>query len=185
MIQPAPATQTLYLKTIPTEYGDCIVVASEKGICYMSTPRTKKEHVITWLKKHIPHQQLIENTDTSLLKKVTKELTDYFSGKKITFSGPFDLYGTPFQKSVWDELSRIPYGKTATYGQIAARVGNPKASRAIGMANNKNPVAIMIPCHRVVGSNGNLVGYAGGLDTKEWLLSLEKNVNNVQRKKAS
>ncbi|MCC8169988.1 MAG: methylated-DNA--[protein]-cysteine S-methyltransferase, partial [Oscillospiraceae bacterium] len=84
-------------------------------------------------------------------------------------------HGTDFQRRVWSELLKIPYGETRSYGQIAASIGNPKASRAVGSANNKNPIAIVIPCHRVIGANGSLTGYAGGLDIKSFLLETEKN----------
>ena len=86
---------------------------------------------------------------------------------------PLSLKGTPFQMKVWEELRKIPYGETLSYGQIAENVGNPKAARAVGMANNKNPIMIIVPCHRVIGKNGKLVGYAGGVDIKEKLLKIE------------
>lgn len=110
---------------------------------------------------------------TPLLCEAEKQLTEYFDGVRRDFDLPLRPKGTSFQQSVWRELRRIPYGKTATYGEIAAKIGNPRASRAVGMANNKNPIAILIPCHRVVGAQGKLVGYAGGLDKKATLLALE------------
>lgn len=103
-----------------------------------------------------------------------EQLNEYFTGKRKEFDLPLDPSGTPFQKKVWAALQQIPYGETRTYKQIAQAVGNDKASRAVGMANNKNPIAIVIPCHRVIGANGSLVGYAGGLHIKESLLELEK-----------
>ena len=103
-----------------------------------------------------------------------KELEEYFKGKRKEFTVPCRPEGTDFQKRVWEALTRIPYGETRTYKEIAAEAGNPKASRAVGMANNKNPVPIIIPCHRVVGSDGRLTGYAGGLGVKEFLLNLER-----------
>lgn len=102
-----------------------------------------------------------------------EQLTEYFAGKRKVFDLPLEPYGTEFQKKVWQALMEIPYGRTCSYGEIAAKIGNPKASRAVGSANNKNPIAIVIPCHRVVGANGALVGYASGLQTKEALLKLE------------
>ncbi|MFL0268719.1 methylated-DNA--[protein]-cysteine S-methyltransferase [Candidatus Clostridium radicumherbarum] len=111
--------------------------------------------------------------ETALLKKAYKELQEYFDGKRQVFDLPLAPEGTEFQKKVWKVLQEIPYGKTYSYKDVAIKVGNEKASRAVGMANNKNPIAIFIPCHRVIGSNGKLVGYAGGLDVKEMLLTLE------------
>jgi methylated-DNA-[protein]-cysteine S-methyltransferase len=101
------------------------------------------------------------------------QLEQYFRGERKEFSLPLNPQGTPFMKSVWNALCTIPYGKTATYKEIAETVGRPKACRAVGLANNKNPIAIVIPCHRVIGSSGKLVGYAGGLDLKRRLLILE------------
>lgn len=104
------------------------------------------------------------------------ELREYFEGKRKKFTVRVRPEGTKFQVAVWRELSKIPYGETVSYQDIAARVGNPKAARAVGMANNRNPVAIIIPCHRVIGKNGGMVGYATGLWKKELLLSLERGV---------
>ena len=124
--------------------------------------------------KDIPAEQ----KETDLIKKTYLELTEYFNGERQIFDIPISPEGTPFQKIVWDELKKIPYGKTAAYKDIAKRIGNEKACRAVGMANNKNPIAIIIPCHRVIGSNGKLTGYAFGLNIKEKLLKLE-NMNFV------
>ncbi|WP_316558234.1 methylated-DNA--[protein]-cysteine S-methyltransferase [Methanimicrococcus hongohii] len=108
------------------------------------------------------------------------QLEEYFSGERKEFTVPLAPAGTPFMKNVWEALCTIPYGKTATYKEIANAVGNPKACRAVGMANNKNPIAIFIPCHRVIGSSGKLVGYAGGTDVKQKLLILE-NENFLEK----
>ncbi len=111
--------------------------------------------------------------DTKLLVKAKNELEEYFDGKRKEFDLPLKQEGTEFQKKVWNALSKIPYGETRTYKEIAKMIGNEKASRAVGMANNKNNIPIIIPCHRVIGSNGKLVGYALGLDMKQYLLDLE------------
>lgn len=111
---------------------------------------------------------------SALGKQVGEELQEYFLGKRKEFTFPMDLKGTEFQKKIWNALTQIPYGETRTYKEIAAQVGSPKACRAVGNANNKNPLAIVVPCHRVVGAKGNLVGYAGGLEKKTWLLELEQ-----------
>lgn len=106
--------------------------------------------------------------------RAAAQLAEYFAGKRRVFDIPIAPQGTPFQVAVWQALLEIPYGETRSYGQIATAVGNPKASRAVGMACNRNPIWIVIPCHRVVGSNKNLTGYAGGLDMKQALLDLEQ-----------
>lgn len=106
-----------------------------------------------------------------------EELREYFAGERREFTLPLAPAGTPFQQQVWAALREIPYGATCSYGRIAGRIGRPKACRAVGMANNRNPIAIVVPCHRVVGASGALVGYAAGLEVKEKLLALE-SMNN-------
>lgn len=112
--------------------------------------------------------------ETEILLSAKKQLEEYFAGIRKNFDLPLKPKGTPFQLLVWEQLKQIPYGETRSYGEIAKAIGNPKASRAVGGANNKNPIGIIVPCHRVIGANGKLVGYAGGLDVKEKLLMLEK-----------
>lgn len=131
--------------------------------------------------KEITHIEIAEDKysddynllETELIKNAGEQLLDYLGGSRTTFDLPLNPNGTEFQKKVWNALCDIPYGETRSYKQVAEAIGNNKASRAVGMANNKNPIMIIIPCHRVVGSNGSLVGYAGGLDVKEKLLFLE------------
>lgn len=108
-----------------------------------------------------------------ILAETKKELSEYFTGERRLFQIPLRASGTEFQQKVWQELQAVPYGETRTYKDIAERVGSPRGSRAVGLANNKNPISIIIPCHRVVGQNGKLTGYAGGLDAKGFLLELE------------
>ena len=112
--------------------------------------------------------------ETPLIKKTYSQLKEYFDGIRKRFDIPISANGTEFQMKVWKELQKISYGKTTTYKEIAENIGNKNASRAVGMANNKNPIAIIIPCHRVIGSNGDLTGYAGGIKLKQYLLNLEK-----------
>ena len=115
-----------------------------------------------------------EEGRTALTELVYRQLTEYLQGKRREFDFPYVLHGTPFQEKVWRALLAIPYGQTRTYGQIAAAVGSPRACRAVGMANRQNPILIAVPCHRVIGANGKLTGYASGLDMKEALLALER-----------
>ena len=125
---------------------------------------------VTWSKT--PSDAL--EGETPLILQCKKQLEEYFAGERKAFHLPLALKGTAFQQKVWNALTEIPYGETRTYGEIAAAVGNPKGARAVGMANNKNPIGIIIPCHRVVGANGKLVGYAGGMEKKAFLLELER-----------
>ncbi len=115
-----------------------------------------------------------EMVETPLTKLTAVEIREYLEGKRRTFDVPLEMKGTEFQKKVWKALLDIPYGKTATYGQIAAAAGSPQGGRAVGRANHDNPIAILVPCHRVVGANGKLTGYAGGLEIKKALLELEQ-----------
>ena len=108
-------------------------------------------------------------------EEAKRQLLEYFSGKRRTFDVPLSIYGSNFQKKVWSVLQSIPYGETRTYQQVAQMAGDPKAARAVGMANNRNPLHILIPCHRVIGKSGRLTGYAGGIEKKQYLLDLEKN----------
>lgn len=115
-----------------------------------------------------------EIAETRLIKKAFGQISGYLSGTRKSFDLPLLVEGTEFQEKVWNELLKIPYGETRTYGQIAEAVGNPKAVRAVGAANNRNSLPILIPCHRVVGANGSLTGYSGGLDAKRKLLEIEE-----------
>lgn len=115
-----------------------------------------------------------EVTETPLIRKAATQLTEYFAGKRWDFDLPLALHGTDFQMSVWKALRTIPPGKTCSYKEVALMVGNPQVSRAVGMANNRNPIVIIVPCHRVTGQDGSLTGYVGGLPAKEYLLELEK-----------
>jgi methylated-DNA-[protein]-cysteine S-methyltransferase len=115
----------------------------------------------------------VEDDNHPVLLETERQLGDYFAGKLQSFSIPLDFVGTEFQKKVWSALLEIPFGETRTYRQIAARIGSPKAVRAVGAANGKNPISIVAPCHRVIGSNGKLTGFAGGLEVKATLLDIE------------
>ena len=115
-----------------------------------------------------------EEVDSPLLREAERQLASYFAGQLQVFSLPLCTKGTPFQEKVWYALQKISYGETRTYGELAAMIGQPTAARAVGGANHRNPLAIIIPCHRVVAAHGGLGGYGGGLDKKQWLLALEK-----------
>jgi methylated-DNA-[protein]-cysteine S-methyltransferase len=112
-------------------------------------------------------------TDNTWFKDVAEQLDAYFAGELSTFDLEMKLLGTPFQQRVWTQLCEIPYGETISYGELARRVGNANASRAVGLANGRNPIALIVPCHRVIGANGSLTGYGGGLERKTWLLEHE------------
>ena len=128
---------------------------------------------------HFPNSRGQENIaqdwqyDEACFKQVIQQLSEYFAGNRQEFNLEISPKGTAFQERVWEELRKIPFGKTASYGEIAEKIGNAKASRAVGMANGKNPIPIIVPCHRVIGKDGSLTGFGGGLDIKKQLLQLE------------
>jgi methylated-DNA-[protein]-cysteine S-methyltransferase len=123
--------------------------------------------------KHVPEAPLGSRQDGAWFADVIAQLDAYFAGDLTRFDVPLRLAGTDFQCRVWSHLSDIPYGDTISYGELARRVGNPKASRAVGLANGRNPVSIIVPCHRVIGADGSLTGYGGGIERKTWLLDHE------------
>lgn len=155
----------MYFKIYDTVIGKIIIEESEEKI--------SRIEIVNGTEKF----EGKEEKETELINKTYKELDEYFNSKRKKFDIPLKIEGTKFQKKVWNALLEIPYGETRSYLDIAKRVGNPKASRAVGMANHNNKIIIIIPCHRVIGSNKKLVGYAGGLDVKEKLLKLEQNCN--------
>ena len=141
-------------------------MASDKGLVAILWENDKPNRV--------PLNGLEKNNLHPVLVKTEQQLNEYFSGKRTKFSIALDMRGTRFQNDVWNALLAIPFGETRTYGQLAKQLGRPLASRAVGAANGRNPVSIIVPCHRVIGSTGKLTGFAGGLDTKAHLLNLEK-----------
>ena len=122
-----------------------------------------------------------KDSETDLLNKAAKQLNEYFAGIRTVFDLQLNPNGTEFQKFVWSTLANIPYAQTKTYGDIAREIMNPHASRAVGNANNRNPIPIMIPCHRVIGASGDLVGYGGGLERKQYLLHLEHRISEKNK----
>ena len=148
------------IKKLLTSYGFIEIEGTEKAITKVNFSDKKK------IKS--------EPNLPPILKKCLKQLDEYFKGKRQNFSLELHLEGTDFQKKVWEQLQRIPYGETASYKDVAVAIGNEKAVRAVGGANGMNNIAIIIPCHRVIGADGNLVGFGGGLWRKVWLLNHEK-----------
>ena len=127
------------------------------------------------------YEELAIKKDTILLKETEKEIQEYLNGKRKIFELPLQPKGTVFQQKVWKQLQKVPYGQLVTYKDIAIKIGNPKAARAIGMANHNNPIPIIVPCHRVIGQNQKLIGYAFGLKMKEFLINLEKGLDKSKK----
>lgn len=148
------------------------IAATEKGLCYVGPQNSHFDELAAWTNKRLPDHHLVEHELT--VKPYAVELIDYIEGKRKEFSLPLDLHGTVFQQTVWKALQEIPYGQTVSYTNIAESIQKPQAVRAVGTAIGANPVLIIVPCHRVIGKNGKLTGFRGGLDMKEQLLALEK-----------
>jgi methylated-DNA-[protein]-cysteine S-methyltransferase len=145
-----------------TPIGDLLLVADDDGLLRIEFPPASPPDGVA--------------RDDRRLASVIRQLGEYFSGARKTFDLPISLRGTPFQLEVWYSLLRIPYGTTRTYAEIAKSIGRPKATRAVGAANGANPIPIIVPCHRVIGSDGSLTGFGGGIDVKRWLLDFERNL---------
>ncbi|WP_188069224.1 methylated-DNA--[protein]-cysteine S-methyltransferase [Brevibacillus brevis] len=158
-------------------HGDWTIylAATAAGLCYVGSVNQPFAELKAWVEKHRPHSALVQ--DDPWLKPFATELMEYLQGTREHFSMDCDLSGTPFQLAVWEALCQIPYGQTASYTDIANIVEKPAAVRAVGAAIGANPVLITVPCHRVVGKNGSLTGYRGGLPMKTTLLDLEKKAN--------
>jgi methylated-DNA-[protein]-cysteine S-methyltransferase len=159
--------QRYFGKVIDSPVGQLKLVASERGLA-----------AILWENdnpRRVPLGEVVDSDDHPVLLESERQLREYFAGHRKEFSLPMDFRGTEFQRRVWGALLTIPFGETRSYLQIAQQIGSPAAVRAVGAANGKNPLSIIAPCHRVVGSNGKLTGFAGGLEVKAQLLSLERH----------
>ncbi|QFR01247.1 methylated-DNA--[protein]-cysteine S-methyltransferase [Streptomyces phaeolivaceus] len=154
---------------VDSPYGPLTLVADDGVLCglYMTEQR------------HRPPEESFGPRDDTLFTETEEQLEAYFAAESKEFTVELRLRGTPFQRSVWEQLVRIPYGETRSYGDLADALGNPKASRAVGLANGKNPVGIIVPCHRVVGSDGSLTGYGGGTERKRRLLDFERGAQGT------
>ena len=156
-----------YYYVIESPIGPLHLAATNKVL-------TAIHHSFERLKDWNKNDVIFENEKNIVIEKTILQLTEYFNGKRNHFNIPLDLSGTNFQLKAWEALKKIPYAKTVSYSDQAKLIENPKASRAIGNANNANPISIIVPCHRVIGKSGKLVGYGGGLDRKDYLLELEQ-----------
>jgi len=158
---------SLACKMIDSPVGALKLVASDRGLVAILWQNDKPSRVRLG--------ELVEDAAHPILVDTERQLGEYFAGKRRTFSMALDMRGTPFQRNVWEALLAIPFGETRSYGQLAKQLGNAKAGRAVGAANGRNPLSIVVPCHRVIGSSGKLTGFAGGLETKAQLLSIEES----------
>ncbi|MGD8189497.1 methylated-DNA--[protein]-cysteine S-methyltransferase [Brevibacillus ginsengisoli] len=163
---------TIYWGLLDLEDWHFYIAATSKGLCYVGSQNKPFEELSIWVQNRFPGSLLIR--DDEKLHLYATEIREYLQGKRTNFSIPLDLHGTPFQIAVWNALCGVPYGQTQTYSNIADQLKKPKAVRAVGAAIGANPVLITVPCHRVIGKDGSLTGYRGGLDRKTQLLELER-----------
>jgi len=168
------AARQFAFSTFHAPFGEITVVASDKGVHNVMFDATETP-------RNLQNDELVENPRHPVVKEAVSQLKEYFAGKRTKFDLKLDLEGTEFQVAAWKALATVPYAKTASYATQAARIKRPTATRAVGAANGRNPVAIVLPCHRIVGANGSLTGFAGGLVVKQWLLDHEQKV--AQRSK--
>jgi methylated-DNA-[protein]-cysteine S-methyltransferase len=159
----------LYSTTHSTPVGALTLVASDRGLRAVLWPKLSPQRAGISPRPH-------RNPDHPILRQTVQQLDEYFAGSRTAFDVPLDLQGTRFQLAAWRSLAEIPFGATTTYGRQAAALGVPRAARAVGAANGANPVCIVLPCHRVIGANGSLTGFGGGLPVKQWLLDHEAQV---------
>lgn len=164
--------QTIYWTLLIYEKWSMYIAATSKGLCYVGSQNQAFEGLSNWAKKRLPQYTLVQNEQK--LQPYIDELIEYLKRQRTTFSCPVHITGTPFQLTVWNALCDIPYGQTYSYSDIAELIQKPKSVRAVGTAIGTNPVLIVIPCHRVIGKNGKLTGFRGGLEMKKQLLTLEK-----------
>ena len=153
------------------------IAATEEGLCFVGSLNQSFDELKEWAKKRFRNVELIENN--GVLQSYSEEIIEFLKGDRQQFSIPMDFQGTQFQLEVWNALNNIQYGETKTYKDIADMINNPKAVRAVGTAIGKNPLLIMIPCHRIIGKNGTLTGYRGGLAMKKMLLKMEQQYKSV------
>lgn len=159
---------TYKFKTMPSPVGALTLVASDAGLTAILWENDRPGRVKLGAREEAPEHPVLAEAE--------RQIQEYFAGERTSFSVPLDFRGTDFQKSVWAALLTIPFGETRSYGEIARQIGRPGASRAVGAANGRNPLSIVAPCHRVIGTNGALTGFAGGLAAKEALLGMERRV---------
>ncbi|WP_144029110.1 methylated-DNA--[protein]-cysteine S-methyltransferase [Paenibacillus rigui] len=167
--------QRIYWTRLTHEQWSMHISASSQGLCYVGTPNQPIDEMQQWIQARYPNSTLTENDEQ--LRPYVHELIEYLQGSRSQFTVPFDYRGTPFQVNVWHALCSIPYGQTKSYTDIAMQIQKPAAVRAVGTAIGANPILITIPCHRVIGKNGALTGYRGGMDMKRKLLQLEQEAS--------
>ena len=167
------SSHTFARTTVKAPFGTLTVVASDAGVRFCMFDNESHP-------KSMAGMKIVEDPGHPVVAQAVQQLNEYFSGTRQHFSVKVDLHGTDFQVAAWKALAQVPYGQTWSYAQQAASIGRPTATRAIGAANGRNPVAVILPCHRIIGANGALTGFGGGISTKQWLLEHEKKNSHAR-----
>jgi methylated-DNA-[protein]-cysteine S-methyltransferase len=174
---PAPSSTMVYYTLCQTPIGLLQLFSTDQGLVKLALPNEPRSEAETYVRRVLGPVTPCE--DEAAHTQTLAELAAYFAGDARTFSVPLDPRGTPFQRLVWDAVAAVPYGETRSYGEIARTIGRPAAARAVGAANGANPLPIIIPCHRLIGANGDLIKYGGGLEIKRQLLALEQGIQRM------
>ncbi|MFC4098577.1 methylated-DNA--[protein]-cysteine S-methyltransferase [Paenibacillus xanthanilyticus] len=168
--------QTIYYAEVGSPIGPLLLAATDEGLCRIDFGgyEEHEQELAAWTKRYRPGAEWMHAPRHPVVSAAAEQLAEYFAGGRQLFDLPLDLWGTPFQRKVWQALTEVPFGAVCSYKHIAEAIGQPKAVRAVGGANNRNPIPVIVPCHRVIGASGEMVGYGGGLPIKRCLLDLEK-----------
>jgi O-6-methylguanine DNA methyltransferase len=171
--------ETVHIAESDSPIGRLRVASTDQGIAYVELPHASGRGMRDWLQRQAPGSRCVEDLESN--RAAIEQILEYLARRRTRFELRLDLRGTPFQRAVWDALLDIPYGASRSYAEIARRIGRPNAQRAVGSANNANPVALVVPCHRVIAADGSLGGYAGGAELKARLLAMEQSTPDSGR----
>jgi O-6-methylguanine DNA methyltransferase len=173
------AVNGVVVTPLETPLGIAQLYGTARGLLMVALPGEMRDFTEAWLRREARGAHF--NEDATALSEARAQLAEYFAGERQVFDLALDWRGTPFQRAVWEAVCQVPYGETSTYGEIAIILGRPNAARAVGAANGANPLAPIVPCHRLIGTDGSLRGYGAGLGTKRWLIDLERSTNDERR----
>jgi epoxyqueuosine reductase len=171
--------ETVHISESNSPIGRLRIASTEKGLAYVELPHPSGAGLHDWLESYAPKARCVEEAGPN--RQATEQILEYLESGRIDFDLPLDLRGTDFQLKVWSALCQIPYGESRSYKEVADGMGRPGAQRAVGSANNANPIALIVPCHRVIAADGSLGGYGGGVKVKAWLLAMERSRPGTDR----
>jgi O-6-methylguanine DNA methyltransferase len=175
----AEAMETVHISRSNSPIGRIRVASTGAGLAYLELPHSSGRGMRDWMERYLPERRCLEDVGPNAV--AIEQILEYLASERTHFDIPLDLRGTPFQRAVWDVLLKIPYGDSCSYAEVARAIGRPNAQRAVGSANNANPVALVVPCHRVIAADGSLGGYGGGQDLKARLLAMERSRPSCNR----